>query len=44
MRVCAETIYQAIYVYARGQLKLDVKNALRSGRAVASNMLSNINT
>ncbi|XCB29016.1 IS30 family transposase [Arcanobacterium hippocoleae] len=34
MYVCAETIYQAIYVHARGSLKLEVKNALRSGRAV----------
>lgn len=34
MYVCAQTIYQAIYVHARGSLKLDVKNALRSGRAV----------
>ncbi|MDY5588341.1 MAG: IS30 family transposase [Arcanobacterium sp.] len=32
MHVCAETIYQAIYVHARGQLKLDLKQALRSGR------------
>lgn len=32
MNVCAETIYQAIYVHARGQLKLDVRKALRSGR------------
>lgn len=34
MHVCAETIYQAIYVHARGSLKLDVKKALRSGRVI----------
>ncbi len=34
MYVCAERIYQAIYVPAKGSLKLDVKKALRSGRPV----------
>ena len=33
MHVCPETIYQAIYIHAKGQLRLDVKQALRSGRA-----------
>jgi IS30 family transposase len=33
MRVCAETIYQAIYVESRGGLKREVQKALRSGRA-----------
>ena len=33
MRVCAETIYQSLYVQARGGLKSEVQAALRTGRA-----------
>ena len=33
MNVCAETIYQAIYVQAKGQLRKDVASRLRTGRA-----------
>uniref|UniRef100_UPI0039BFC03B IS30 family transposase n=1 Tax=Corynebacterium nuruki TaxID=1032851 RepID=UPI0039BFC03B len=30
--VCAETIYQALYVYPKGSLRSEVKKALRTGR------------
>ncbi|TLP90354.1 IS30 family transposase [Nesterenkonia salmonea] len=33
MRVCHETIYQALYLQARGGLKKEVQAALRTGRA-----------
>ena len=32
MRVCPETIYQALYVQARGGLRREVATALRTGR------------
>jgi IS30 family transposase len=34
MRVSHETIYQALYLQARGQLRTELKVALRTGRAV----------
>jgi len=34
MRVCAETIYQALYVQGRGHLRADLHQHLRTGRAV----------
>lgn len=34
MWVSHETIYQALYIQARGRLNVEVKNALRTGRAV----------
>ncbi|MHC6175857.1 IS30 family transposase [Glutamicibacter sp. X7] len=33
MRVCQETVYQSIYLQARGGLKREIAQALRSGRA-----------
>ncbi|WP_415690204.1 transposase, partial [Corynebacterium belfantii] len=33
MNMRVETIYQAMYVHARGQLKLEVKKMLRTGRS-----------
>jgi transposase, IS30 family len=33
MRVCHETIYQALYVQGRGQLRRELTQALRTGRA-----------
>src|SRR5665811_2112357 len=34
MRVCPETIYQALYVQGRGHLRADLHRHLRTGRAV----------
>jgi len=34
MRVCPETIYQALYVQGRGHLRADLHQHLRTGRAV----------
>ena len=34
MRVCAETIYQSLYVQARGGLKRELTACLRTGRAI----------
>ena len=34
MQVCPETIYQALYVQGRGQLRADLHQHLRTGRAV----------
>jgi IS30 family transposase len=33
LRVCTETIYQALYVHGRGILRRELKQVLRSGRA-----------
>jgi IS30 family transposase len=34
MRVCAETIYQSLYVQSRGALRRDLTRCLRTGRAM----------